>query len=115
MICLAGRLGTPFFWRRSLLPHGCNEYKQCKVMAPPKPPSTLDSVQVNEAVYLPNEDTLSLEVSWMFPVYPNGELRRYQLRVGTLPVKDNQESGITILSLIDIGVSGCMMYVISLF
>ena len=80
-----------------LLPHGCNGHEQCNVTAPPMPPSTLDSVQVDRAVYFPREDILSLAISWMFPMYPNGALRHYQLRIGTLPIKNNQEAGIALL------------------
>ena len=61
------------------------------------PPSTLDSVQVDRAVYYPREDILSLAISWMFPMHPNGVLRHYQLRIDTFAIKNNQESGIALL------------------
>ena len=95
--CFGEDLGTPFFWRLPLLPHGCDSHEQCYVTAHPMPPSTLDSIQVDWAVYYPREDILSLAISWMFPVYPNGVLRHYQLRIGTLPIKNNQESGTALL------------------
>lgn len=97
--------GTPFFWRMSLLPHGCNGNKQCNVSAPPVPPSTLDPVQVDQAMYFPREDIVSLAVTWTLPEYSNGVLQHYQLRVGSLPIRNNQESGITFLSRTSIEVS----------
>ena len=115
MKCLSGKFGTPFFWRMSLLPHRCNEDDQCEVLAPPQPPSPLDSVQVDQAMYFLNEDTLRLVISWRRPMYPNGILRHYQLRIGTVPIlsrEDSQESGITILTRTAIGVSyllSCIM------
>ena len=102
-------LDTRFFWRAFLLPHECNGNQQCNVTAPPMPPSTLDPVQVDQAAYFPTEDIVSLAVSWMLPEYSNGVLRHYQLRVGSLPVRDNQESGITFLSRTAIGVSKALL------
>ena len=103
--CLKEDVNATFFWRMPLLPHGCNKFEQCKATAPPMPPSTLDSVQVDRAMYFPRGDTLTLAISWMFPMYPNGVLRRYQLRIATLPIKNNQESGIILQSRTSIRVS----------
>ena len=77
------------------------------------PPSILDPVQVDQAAYFPTEDIVSLAVSWMLPEYSNGVLRHYQIRVGSLPIRDNRESGITFLSRTAIGVSEALLLIFS--
>ena len=90
------------------MPHGCKQHDRCDISAPPMPPSMIDSVQVDQAAYSSSEDILSLTISWMSPMYPNGVLKHYQLHIGTVPIlpqADKQESETTILSRTEIRVS----------
>ena len=91
---------TRFFWRKPLLRQPCAASPvpyQCKVFAPPQPPSALEFVQVDEVSYFPLEDTVHVALSWGLPLYSNGELKHHQLRVGSVPIpaqQDTLEAGI---------------------
>ena len=72
-----------FFWRLPLLPRSKKflRYTCDPVNTPPHPPSAITNILVSELTYFISRQhlVLSLVFSWSGPMFPNGELKSFEL------------------------------------
>lgn len=73
---------NPFFYRRSLLPRRLVEFA-CTTAVPPVKPSPVQNVSVINPLFTVdgNDNVYDFTVTWFPPVFSNGELQEYQIRV----------------------------------
>lgn len=71
------------FWRKPLLT-GPQKLYVCTEYAPPFSPSTMDSINISDVSHFSTSKLLvvSLLVTWESPLYSNGALQEFELRVG---------------------------------
>ena len=72
-----GKTG-PFFWRRPLIPRSI----ECTGNAPPVKPTTMQTIVATNLTFTEADNLVELVVTWHPPMYPNGVLELFQLRVG---------------------------------
>ena len=71
------------FWRKPLLP-GIQKTYNCITQAPPLSPTTMDEIRVSDLNHFTSRELLvvSMVVTWAPPLYSNGNLEQFEMRVG---------------------------------
>lgn len=78
------------FWRKPLLP-GIQKTYRCITKAPPFPPTTMDKILISDLTHFLSEELLvvSMVVTWAPPLYSNGVLEQFEMRMGTCGNEDD--------------------------
>ena len=88
------------FWRQ--IP----SRQDCSIDTLPEPPGAVNADNITVSDLELNGTGLSLNVSWLPPTKPFGEIQQYQVRVGVVPLSsEDQEGSITRSSLVNSTVS----------
>ena len=88
------------FWKQTPIK------QECSIDTLPEPPTAvnIDNITVSDLEL--NGTGLSLNVSWLPPTKPFGEIQQYQVRVGVVPLSsEKQEGDITSSSHVNFTVS----------
>ena len=67
-----------FFWRGPLIPGSM----QCTWKTPPVKPTTMQTIIATNLTFTEADSLVEFMVTWYPPMYPNGDLELFQLRVG---------------------------------
>ena len=75
------------FWRQIPI------RQECSIDALPEPPTAVNMENITVSNLELDGTGLSLNVSWLPPTKPFGEIQQYQVRVGVAPLLSEEQEG----------------------
>ena len=75
------------FWRQTPIK------QECSIDTLPEPPTAVNMDNITVSDLELNGTELSLNVSWLPPTKPFGEVQQYQVRVGVVPLSSEEQEG----------------------